>query len=61
MPVPGLTSKFICIQIHSLDIIKGVNFLPANIFLNDLDKEYASSKIYNLNSECMVDNNKAIV
>jgi hypothetical protein len=61
MSVPGLTFKFTSVHIHSLDIIEGVNFLPAGVFLNILDKEYASSKIYNLNHKCGIDNNTTVV
>jgi hypothetical protein len=50
----------ICI-IHDLDIIEGINFLSAEVFLNALDSEYASGKIYNSNREHTIDNNNGIV
>ncbi|AGB48638.1 hypothetical protein Metho_0365 [Methanomethylovorans hollandica DSM 15978] len=57
MPVLELTFKFTFVNIHSLDIIEGVYFFLATVFLNYLDKKYTSGKIHNLNREHTIDNN----
>jgi len=50
----------ICI-IHGFDIIEGIIFFAAGVFMGALDSEYASGKIHNSDREHLIDNNNGIV